>query len=1021
MPFEWRSDAGPDGVTLTCVRKGMFSRGRTVPPADWPDEAERPGRDLLDYLVQADQATLTTDGVMLPHAVVAGLTEAQASRLGLPPTIPHALQVRSHRRLDEPAFALEQRWMRFGTQPVRIDRTGAMATEGDSRFRIPAALLHVIEAVETFRDADTTDHEARIQAWTPVQEALAAATGTQVAADGYLADLRLFHAASFSLAVDMDAHQGVTFDPVLFGRAAVQRTGQGDLFDEDDLADPAAAEEAGETIAGRDTLADEADALLTPEQHRVFLNDRWQRYPETRGAYALGRNTYVMLDPALKTALDTVRRVRAGSDAERRAFLKAPRAVLAEALEQDADSPLLSALFVETRQFADRVVGIGLWQPKVLPWLPRPTSGWLPERIGFVVGGRSVEIAPEHIPAARAACEAAINTGHVTFKVEGVGEPLPATAEALDSLQKIEPIAKRMVAARAPDPPDPPDPDNAPDTAKNGEKDEQAPADRTVLETGDNLESLDYTAKAEPRATPLEARPPADLMAPDRLFPHQNEGFRWLVRSWCEGRPGVLLADDMGLGKTIQTLAFAAWLHAHFTAGHARRGPFLIVAPTALLRNWRAEHDAHLLNGGLGPLAELYGGGVARFRRQGEQGRDVAVGHGVLDREALEQQSIILTTYETMANYHISLAGIRFPLVVFDEIQKIKTPTTINTHAAKTLNADFVIGLTGTPVENSLSDLWSIMDRLHPGLLGDLKAFNARYRADEDTDLRLLHETLTEARHGAPIMLRRMKDATDLGKALPARTYQPLPRAMPPVQAEAYAEIILAATREKAAGAGRGAMLEVLHKMRGVSLHPDHPETVLGQPALYDDYIRRSARLTAAVETLDSIHAAGEKALLFIEVRAMQDLMAEILRHRYGLPGRPAIINGATPSARRQTLVGDFQADPVGRFNVMILSPRAAGVGLTITAANHVIHLSRWWNPAVEDQCNDRAYRIGQDKPVTVYTPIARHPEFGEASFDVTLDALLTRKRRLSRDLLVPAESNRDYQDMFDRTVSGAG
>lgn len=178
MAYEWRPEAGPDGVTLTCVRTGLFGRGGAIPPADWPSEAEHPGRALLDYLVQADQAAMGADGARLPHAVVAGLTETQANLLGLPPSIPHALQVHSHGRLDQPDFALSLRWLRFGQEPVRVAQTGALATEGDRRYRIPAALLRVLNAVQGFQRAETADHDARVRAWMPVQEALSEATGS---------------------------------------------------------------------------------------------------------------------------------------------------------------------------------------------------------------------------------------------------------------------------------------------------------------------------------------------------------------------------------------------------------------------------------------------------------------------------------------------------------------------------------------------------------------------------------------------------------------------------------------------------------------------------------------------------------------------------------------------------------------------------------------------------------------------------------------------------------------------------
>lgn len=182
-------------------------------------------------------------------------------------------------------------------------------------------------------------------------------------------------------------------------------------------------------------------------------------------------------------------------------------------------------------------------------------------------------------------------------------------------------------------------------------------------------------------------------------------------------------------------------------------------------------------------------------------------------------------------------------------------------------------------------------------------------------------------------------------------------------------------------------------------------------------HIADLARLT--LDILDDIRERGEKALLFLEYKAAQRTMAAGLAARYALASEPMIINGDVAGSKRQPMVGKFQAAPPG-FDVMILSPRAAGVGLTITAANHVIHLSRWWNPAVEDQCNDRVYRIGQDKPVTVHVPLAVHPSYGETSFDLRLDALLQRKRALSHGLLAPPESKSDVNELFSGVVPDA-
>lgn len=1013
MAYAWRIDPRDDGVLVQCMRKGFIGAARTLPLAQWPDDRAFPGRALLDFLVEAERASRTDDGVLIPHSEVAAFSEDQAQAVGLPPAVPHALGLRSHGTLDQPDFAVEARWLKHGSVTVRLVRQGSIAWEADRQYRVPLPLLRILEAAEALAGARPDDRAERVQLWLPLQHALAEATGARVRPDGYLEDLKIFHAASFSLSVDMAADKGITFEPTLFGRAVVRKTAIDDPFLEDEFADPAAASEDTGDRAGLDVLLDEADQLLPPDLQDVFVTSRFGRDEACRESYPLARNTYLVIDGPLRRALDVVRIKQRASKTERRAFVKNPRSALAEALGVADDSREVSGLFVETQQYAERVTGIGLWEPKVLPWLPKAPNTWLPEKIGFRIGDRTVEIAPESLSAVEHACSAAMAAGHATFSHGGAND-IPATEETLAAISSLRPTAERMLE---------PLPAPVDTTADAGCEEEPRGSERFALEQADNLEEETYSSgDLAPRAAAIAAVPPEALLPQDRLFPHQREGFDWLVRCWSVGRPGVLLADDMGLGKTVQTLAFAAWLHAHHEARGGERGPILIVAPTALLRNWEAEHARHLRGGGIGPIASLYGGAVRQFRKEGEEGRDVTIGHGVLDRDVLMGLSVILTTYETLANYHISLAALRFPLVVFDEIQKLKTPTTINTHAAKTINADFVIGLTGTPVENSLSELWSIMDRLHPGLLHDLKSFNRYYRPDAPETLRELRDLMVKpVPRGAPVMLRRMKDTTDLGKALPPRQFHSLPADMPPIQADAYADCIADARREKQAGARKGAMLKVLQRMRSLSLHPEHPKTVLGRPGDYDTYVSRSARLITTMAVLEQIADRREKALIFIEYREMQDVVADIVRHRFGLSHLPSIINGATASSTRQALVDRFQAGRRDTFDVMILAPRAAGIGLTITAANHVIHLSRWWNPAVEDQCNDRAYRIGQDKPVDVYYPIARHPGFGDASFDVSLDRLLDRKRKLSRDLLVPAESEDDYRELFAAAVGEQG
>jgi hypothetical protein len=212
-------------------------------------------------------------------------------------------------------------------------------------------------------------------------------------------------------------------------------------------------------------------------------------------------------------------------------------------------------------------------------------------------------------------------------------------------------------------------------------------------------------------------------------------------------------------------------------------------------------------------------------------------------------------------------------------------------------------------------------------------------------------------------------------------------------------------------------MLQTLHALRGVSLHPVDPSEA---PSDLDAYAKDSARLKWTVDVLGQIRAKNEKALVFLESLAMQERLAGLIQQRFGLPRAPYRIHGGVPGAKRQELVRMFQSAR-GVFDVMILSPKAGGVGLTLTAANHVIHLSRWWNPAVEDQSTDRVYRIGQDKEVFVYLPLAEHPDpsIAPMSFDIRLHELIERKRSLSQHMLVPPEGDaKDVADLFE-AVSG--
>ena len=750
--------------------------------------------------------------------------------------------------------------------------------------------------------------------------------------------------------------------------------------------------------------------VLLPEALQdVFAKERFPNWNDCRDRYGLGNHHYIYIEPALQKALTVVRRVQTSDVDTRRRFARNPQAHLKDALAHDpvaADS--VDHLFVVTEQYSQRVVDLGIWQPPVLPWLKREPNSWLPERFGLQIGDKRIELGPKEIEPARQAVADAIVDGTEIIRLNG--HEIPAnkkTLEALDALIGFAEPEADYTRAAAESPSDvsgEPEPGDEP----------AVPPGKVFLIVDENYEKVSYARKLAPRTPGNDICDiPPSLLTP--LKPHQEEGLAWLQSAWRVGFPGVLLADDMGLGKTLMALVFMKWLLDARAKLGPERLPLLVIAPTGLLTNWNAEHERHLSTPGLGTPLRAYGSNLRQIRANGHAGCDVDLGQPLLDRTKLQEADWILTTFETLRDYHHSFAKVRFAAAVYDEAQKIKNPASQLARAAKTVNADFTVAMTGTPVENRLEDLWAIMDVAYPGYLPDLKTFSNDFPPENLDALKRLKSKLIDPVDDTPsVMLRRMK--ADKLEGLPDKEAKALRRNMPPRQAESYAEII---TRGRQAS-GPGSMLQILHHMRGISLHPVDPQQANGIP--HDEYIAWSARLATTFDILRQVSAAKEKALIFVESLDMQTVLAAMIKREFKLSKQPMLINGTISGEKRQRAVDDFQKRR-GEFDVMILSPKAGGVGLTLTAANHVIHLSRWWNPAVEDQCTDRIYRIGQTAhAVRVYYPIAVHPEIGDSSFDVKLHELLERKRTLSRDLLMPPVlPGEDESALFRDTIGDTG
>ncbi|RAY10828.1 ATP-dependent helicase [Actinomadura craniellae] len=469
------------------------------------------------------------------------------------------------------------------------------------------------------------------------------------------------------------------------------------------------------------------------------------------------------------------------------------------------------------------------------------------------------------------------------------------------------------------------------------------------------LESLRERVAADPESV---AQPP-ELAA--ELRGYQLTGLRRLARTTSLGLGGCL-ADDMGLGKTITLIA----LHLHRQADPATAGPTLVVCPASLLGNWEREIRRF-----------APGVPVHRFHGPGRSLPDPAAG-------------FVLTTYATMRLDAARLAGGRWALAVADEAQHVKNPASGTARALREIPAAARVALTGTPVENNLSELWAILDWTTPGLLGTLAGFRARWAAPiESGEDPVAAERF--ARLVRPFLLRRRKSDPGIAPELPRKTETDRPVALTREQAGLY-EAFARETMDRIAGSAGMARRGLVFKLfTGLKQICNHPAQYLKEPDPV--LVGRSGKLELLDELVDTIVAEGGAVLVFTQYVAMARLIERHLAGR-GVPA--ALLHGGTPVPRREELVRAFQG---GGAPVFLLSLKAAGTGLNLTRADHVVHYDRWWNPAVEDQATDRAYRIGQTRPVQVHRLIA------EGTVEDLIAGMLRTKRALADSVLRSGEA----------------
>lgn len=489
------------------------------------------------------------------------------------------------------------------------------------------------------------------------------------------------------------------------------------------------------------------------------------------------------------------------------------------------------------------------------------------------------------------------------------------------------------------------------------------------------------------------------------MLPHQLQGLAWLQRLYRSQNKyqvrGAVLADDMGLGKTYQLLAFMAWL----AENDPNIAPMLVVAPVSLLENWKEEAGKFIQPNVL-PILTAYGESLAPLRvPRAEIDARLRDEDGLvrfLKPNWVGNAKVVLTTYETLRDFEFSFAAERWSVMVCDEAQRIKNPSAMVTRAAKKQNVGFRVACTGTPVENTLADLWCLFDFVQPGLLGALNDFGQRYRkpieARSDEERARVEELRDKI---SPQILRRTK--TEVAKNLPKKIVVDDCKQL--VLSDEQRKLYSWAITSFNARRNQGTItpfknhLDLLLYLRIICTDPKRHGLTAFRPETLNDYRSKAPKLDWLLKQLADIKKKNEKAIIFCEFRHIQRLLQHYIEQMFNV--RADIINGETNaaaghSASRQKRIKAFQ-DQVG-FGVIILSPIAVGFGVNIQAANHVIHYTRTWNPAKEDQATDRAYRIGQTKDVYVYCPIVTANDF--STFDFKLDQLLTKKRELANDML---------------------
>ena len=943
----------------TCTEKGYRFHWEKESP-QWEDI-----RTELDMLMIEGKVAKEGESYMVPHTLAASFSRDERDLLTLPEIFPYQIFVDKENLLQSNRFRFKVQFLKGnGTPFVNPKVIGSLIQiNQDLQFMCNTAQYNILQAAKSGNESVVSlsdRNDIQSSNMRHVAQIKKNADAVDAKLDGYLDKTKVVAADRLNISVQKDTDGTYYVEPVLL-------------------------DEEGKPV----------DSQKEKDFAKTFKTLR-----TVKPVYQGKDGTYYVFDTEQTDGLKAIKEKRKLNKEEAKKVLLGRSQIFTS-----------QAFDFNREDYSDRVIGYEQFIKKNYPYLKAIEGGWLPPegelRFEGPEGISSDEpmITITNIEDIKRKLNQAVANGETYIIHEGKKYPIDKVKAAIDKFQGEVPQEGVPQGEKG--------------TTVNHGLSSQNETDSLIID--DNIEDGKYNKSTEEernRRAWARGNQVGSSFSVERIsdgledrvtpFSYQQKGVQWMATNWKNGYRGVLLADDMGLGKTLQTLGFISGLKTFY--GTKDMPSVLIVAPVSLLANWKLEYEKFVKTGIFEELVPLYGNEMKKI------GTDSSL---LVDFSAVAKNRIVLTSYETLRKYDISFGRIDWSVMVLDEAQKVKNPASLITNCVKSMKYDFGIAITGTPVENAWVDLWSIMDFVDPGRLKGLKSFCGIYQNQLKHlkgDVEAI-EQLGEQLEGElkPLFLRRQK--VDHLEGLPKKTIQKITIPMPEEQQKAYEKVIQWGIKK---GKKMGEAFKVIAALRDTSLFP-HLSSYNDGSFMHmrpQDFFYSSARLQAVWRILFQVKMKEEKVLIFVTSKRMQRVLKYFLEKAFGISIQPPI-NGELNGELRQRIVDTFNAKE--GFAILILSAEAGGVGFNITAANHVIHLSRCWNPAKEDQATDRVYRIGQQKEVHVYLPIAVCQDRNVVSFDERLDQLLEFKRNLSRSVVFPTgDSAEDGYQLFGELIPSA-